>query len=200
MTFLEKAIEEEKDSSLGLRPQEITTIYCPSSYGFEDGRKCDATDKAKCVECWNREMPNEYPYNVQTDKRSADLVTEVAKQTQEYYYNKGLNDAWEVAKKFFADMKGTELEEIFGADWSFYKIMDMTPQEAIAKLKAYEDSKIVVGDVVTYSGEKGLVLDIKGSKVVVLTDDGCVQEWYECDIEKTGKKVSLEEILEQIGE
>lgn len=60
-------------------------------------------------------------------------------------------------------------------------------------------SKIEVGDVVTYSRESGLVLDKKGSKLVVLTEDG-VYEWYECDVEKTDKHIDIKSILEQIGE
>ena len=72
------------------------------------------------------------------------------KDNEADFYQQGLNDAWELAKKFFADMKDSELTEIFGANWSFPKIMELTPQEALAKLEAYkkEQNEIKVGDIV----------------------------------------------------
>lgn len=119
-------------------------------------------------------------------------------------YNKGLNDAWKLARKIADIVLPSERAEIFGYVVNEITVVDIlrdfTPQEALAKLKAYEDNKIEVGDVVTYSGEKCLVLDLKGDKVVVLTGDCCVLEWHKCDVEKTDKHINLDGILEQIGE
>lgn len=189
MTFLEKAKLESKEKRIKFSEDGLPR-GCPYKYGYEEDHSCSDVE---CIECWDREMPDTEEFV----EPKCTFETEVQNA-----YNKGLNDAWEVAKKFFADMKETELEKIFGEDWSFYKIMDMTPQEALAKLKAYEEAqnKIEIGDVITYAGEKGLVLDCPYNKFLVLTNDGWIQEWYECDVEKTGKYIDIQSILEQIGE
>lgn len=58
-------------------------------------------------------------------------------------------EAWEIAKKLFADYSNVELDEIFGKGWSFPKLMELTPQEAKAKIEAWEAEKeIKVGDEV----------------------------------------------------
>ena len=43
-------------------------------------------------------------------------------------------EAWDIAKKLFADYSNVELDEIFGKGWSQPKLMDLTPQEAKASL------------------------------------------------------------------
>jgi hypothetical protein len=112
-------------------------------------------------------------------------------------YNKGLNDAWELVKKIYAiDDRSVVFD---GHVFVEYILRAYTPQEALAKLKAYEE-RIEVGDVVTYAGDKGVVLDKRGSKIIVLSDDCWVSEWYECDVEKTDKHIDIKSFLEQIGE
>ena len=121
----------------------------------------------------------------------------------ERYYEKGLNDAWKVAKMFFADMEADEIEKIFGKDWSYYKIMDMSPQEALAKLEAYEkeQAEIKVGDVLLIYGEEAIVTGIVDGNAYVLFGDGIANVWTveELSNDKTGKYIDIQSVLQQIG-
>lgn len=197
-----KFSEKLKQDNPNMSEEELVEAMranCPDAFGYEDNTTCtnETGVKDECRACWNREMPG----TEQHDEIQERL--ELIEELKQVEYNKGLNDAWKVfAHVQSGNLSISQIKEVWGIDElefanCFTEIF--TPQEALAKLKAYE-SKIEVGDVVTYAGEKGLVLDIKGSKVVVLTDDGYVQEWYECDVEKTGKHIDIQNILEQIGE
>lgn len=56
------------------------------------------------------------------------------------------DEAWEIAKKLFADYSNVELDEIFGKGWSFPKLMELTPQEAKSKIETWEaENGIKVG-------------------------------------------------------
>lgn len=58
-------------------------------------------------------------------------------------------ESWEIAKKLFADYSNAELDDIFEKGWSFPQLMELTPQQAKAKIEAWEAEKeIKVGDVV----------------------------------------------------
>ena len=60
-------------------------------------------------------------------------------------------EAWEVAKKLFADYSNRELDEIFGDGWSYSKLMEFTAQQAKANIEAWEKLKeIQTGDVVQH--------------------------------------------------
>ena len=68
-------------------------------------------------------------------------------------YDKGLQDAWELARKI-NDMPNSKMQEIFDisedvieVEWELFN--NFTPQQALAKIEAYEKSQqIQVGDVV----------------------------------------------------
>jgi tRNA G18 (ribose-2'-O)-methylase SpoU len=129
-----------------------------------------------------------------------EMVNAYGNALADAYYNKGMNDVWEFIDRLEHAITNSIRLEVFGYSHLDDILDHYTPQEALAKLKAYEDSKIEVGDVVTYAGEKGMVLDSIPNKFVVLTYDGWVQEWNWCDVEKTDKHINLDSILEQIGE
>ena len=113
-------------------------------------------------------------------------------------FNKGLEVSWGLAKKFFADMSDTELAEIFGKHWSFPKIMEFTPQEALAKLKAYEEAQIEVGDVVEINYHKIVITSIIGDEVAGIDNMG-TPFWTKMDkCKKTGNHIDIKAILEQI--
>lgn len=168
-------------------------------------------DSAFCENCWNREMPNEtlakivpLPMTPITEPKkevdAADYI-EIYTDGHKKGYEEGLNDAWELAKKFFADMKESELEEIFGKHWSFPGIMELTPQEAIAKMKAYEEqSKIEVGDVVLIYGEEAVVTRIVDGHANILFGDGVTNNMPLKDLvgDKTGKHIDIKSFLEQL--
>ena len=84
-----------------------------------------------------------------------------------------------------------------------------TPQEALVKLEAYEKEqekvrqKIMVGDIVTLEdGTKGVVMDEDGvDNVVIFTENGCIEAWMNKKyITKTGKRIDIQSLLEQIKE
>ena len=122
-------------------------------------------------------------------------------------YNKGLNDAWEFVRKLTTlvgdgGMSAQEWELIYKMKTD--RIIDeYTPQEAIAKLEAYE-KKVEVGDVVRLKGSD------KEYVVTTIDEDRCSEiycgvskdgRWFsQCNVEKTGKHIDIQSVLEQIGE
>lgn len=86
-------------------------------------------------------------------------------------YNKGLEDAWECARKIW-NMPFSARLNCFGVD-ATNEIYEMTIHEALAKLTVYEEkkkaSKITEGDVVEYTWSEGTSRFI----VFVIGDDFC---------------------------
>lgn len=54
MTFLEEA----KTINPTIDEETILAMYCPCSFDLEEDKNCAAVDRKKCVDCWNREIPN----------------------------------------------------------------------------------------------------------------------------------------------
>lgn len=109
-------------------------------------------------------------------------------------------EVWEIAKNLFANYSNAELDEIFGKGWSFPKLMELTPQEAKAKIEAWEAEKeIKVGDVVKdCNGKIGVVIS-KGTSDNVLFNDGSTWNYTDRTLEKTGRHIDIEGLLKQIG-
>lgn len=124
-------------------------------------------------------------------------------------YNKGLEDGrkevWELALKISV-MEYDERDEIFGS-MVFADIIGMyTPQEALAKLEAYEkeQEEIKVGDVVR-------ILCTNFEYLVTHIEVDNIGKKYYCgiskggkgmvngNVEKTNKHIDISSILEQIG-
>ena len=108
-------------------------------------------------------------------------------------------EAWEIAKKIllYPDHK---LEEIFGRT---EPLLELTPQEAKAKIEAWEAEKeIKVGDVVDICGDKGIVTSFgtDGDRIDVLYLDGIVNSYRkDKNLKKTGRHIDIKVILNQIG-
>lgn len=124
-------------------------------------------------------------------------------------YEDGLNDAWVLAKKIMYQLKSYELKKIFGTDNEASILSDAyTPQEALAKIEAYEKSQqIQVGDVVRFKDSKTevLITSVKDelNGIHIQTDEyGKFGDVHSCicrkDVEKTGKHIDIEHLLEQI--
>ena len=85
---------------------------------------------------------------------NSDYINEHYGELQDEAYQRGLEDAWEAAKKLFSSMADSDIEKAFPIEWNnggFKALMNLQPQEAITKLKAYEDKqkdRIEVGDIV----------------------------------------------------
>lgn len=119
-------------------------------------------------------------------------------------------ETWEIAKKLFADYSNVELDEIFGKGWSFPKLMELTPQQAKAKIEAWETAKeIKVGDEVAPKIDP----DNNECKFVVTKkddEDGMINGFsaFDGDVfserdiklyQKTGRHIDIDGILKQIG-
>jgi hypothetical protein len=199
MTFLEKAMEIEADNlkdGIGIYESKVSDIverYCPSEYGLEESNpKCDDN----CQECWNREMLK----TEINDEPSCDDVKAA--------YDQGMGDAWELARAIIGiknkdnrTLLARELIAIYRTN-DLLEVFKFTPQEALAKLKAYEEAQeIKVGDVIEFRMEKGVVI-WKDDKVcnVVRGDGSIVIEIPLNEATKTGKHIDIQNILKQIGE
>ena len=208
MTFLEKLKEDNTNKDETWYRTQVNE-FCPHEFGYgkDEHNTCDYSktfNPELCVKCWNREMPDTNKSVLLTmDKDKEHNIDKKIKEQEECSYNKGLEVAWELAKKIWSG-KDSENVEIFGTKF-VYEIYQLSPQEVIAKLKEYEDAKIIeIGDVVENDKEelKGLVLDFTDNDtcVWVLDEIRCVGKWNICDLKKTSRKVDIKSLLQQIGE
>ena len=148
----------------------------------------------------------------QLEKLNSDYINEHYGELQDEAYQVGLNDAWEAARRIVVDTDhgglalGT-LSEIFGTQSYSYIMRENNAQEAIAKIKAYDDKhsdRIEVGDEVEWDGDKYVVTylnyDIETSEITdydLLAYDGSVVDHVKkCAFTKTGKHYDIASILE----
>ena len=130
-------------------------------------------------------------------------VIEENKASYDMGYNDGLNDAWEMARKIFA-MSDNDFDDAFGDVYKEDVFCYYTPQEALAKLKAYEEqSKIEVGDVVEIKDGvegilSGIVTRVSEDYISCVLSDGKGGYIPIGLCKKTGKHIDIESILEQI--
>lgn len=146
------------------------------------------------------------------EELNSDYINEHFGELQDEAYQAGLEDAWEAAKKLFSSMADSDIEKAFPIEWNnggFKALMNLQPQEAIAKLKAYEDKRsdrIEVGDEIEWEGEKFTILR-------VFTPKGCYEQCdgfddagngytniLTKDVKKTGKHYDIQSILEAMRE
>lgn len=134
------------------------------------------------------------------NKGRRDALQEV-QNCESYGYEKGLNDAWKVAKK----IQGLDCkirEKIYGIYKMLVIFEKFTPQEALAKLEAYEkeQAEIKVGDVVKDGKKYFLVTKKYNNTFEGMTGEGylyCGLSLRDC--KKTGKHIDIQSILQQIG-
>lgn len=137
------------------------------------------------------------------DKLDSDYINEYYGHLQDEAYNKGLEDAWKLANKLWHN-NNISNKRIFGYEFFVEVASNLTVQEALAKLEAYEKEQemIKVGDVVTIEsmGGKGVVTSTGANDgLYILRDTG---GWIYLDkfsVKKTGKHIDISSILEQIG-
>ena len=138
----------------------------------------------------------------------------VVKKDDTEAYNKGLNDGrnevWELAKKLVL-LDSSIGWEIFGTCRVLEVLENFTPQEAIAKLEAYEkEQEIKVGDVVTDKGHTTEILVTElnavtfgGIKTTPTDELGQLGTVYSLmpiiQYHKTGKHIDIQSVLQQIG-
>lgn len=123
-------------------------------------------------------------------------------------YNKGMNDAWEIAKKLYLNKKNgglsnAEVEEIFGQLTTSEIFLQYTPQEIKPKIEAWEKAKaeIKVGDVVmdTEDNVFCVLQKLKHNKYALLNNKGNHSYLPGSELTKTGRTIDIASLLEQIG-
>ena len=127
------------------------------------------------------------------------------------FYQKGLGDAWEAARKLFSSMADSDIEKAFPIEWNnggFKALMNLQPQEAIAKIKAYDDKhsdRIEVGDEVISLRKNGEVIEDILPWIVTYETKYAYQGFDACGmfhnnpkerVRKTGKHYDIASILE----
>ena len=184
MTFLEKYKEDNPNETIR---KDCYGIGCPSQYGYED--VFEFCGNTPCEDCWNREMPNTEP---KADKSF----------TVQSAYRKGKKDAWELANKIYT-MSDKEFDDVFGYVHKEDIFCYLNYDEALEKMKAYEEAQIEVGDIVDVYGDIGVVSSLGTDKdrYHVLFNDGITNIYGKTiPIKKTGKHIDIQSIFEQIGE
>lgn len=148
------------------------------------------------------------------EELNSDYINEHYGELQDTAYQRGLEDAWEVAKKLFSTMADSDIEKAFPTEWNnggFNALINLQPQEAIEKLKAYEekqkaDDEIKVGDEVNWIGDCFIVTRIfqprtQKEQCDGIDDDGCVyHDVLMNDLEKTGRHFDIHKILKEMKE
>ena len=125
-------------------------------------------------------------------------------------YEKGLNDAWECARKIMlSDEDGgiahIDIQKIFGGSY-YTALMNYSASEAIAKINEYEekqkqaDDEIKVGDEVIWNDHvKGIVIEIIDCNLRGFTSRLCPFEWRKEFCRRTGRHFDeLPKIIQQL--
>lgn len=129
-------------------------------------------------------------------------------------YEKGLQDAWELAKMVALEPDMIKIANIFIAKnicgieqrRLFEDVFNFTPQEALAKIEAYEQ-EIKVGDVVELTNNEHTYcityISPNNNIAGVCIETGeVIPENYEINIKqckKTGRHIDIKRLLEEIG-
>ena len=139
-------------------------------------------------------------------KRIEDMVEDFNKQA-DVEYQRGLNDAWEAARKIVTWPDRSLINsDTFDLDHGESVFTKYSASEAIAKLKAYEEQKadeLKVGDEVDWSGDRFIVTRIYQPLVDKrcngIAKDGSVYMDVVCDrLTKTGRHFDIDKILEEM--
>ena len=138
-------------------------------------------------------------------------ICDVMRKRIDESYQRGLDDAWEAARKLFSSMADSDIEKAFPIEWNnggFKALMNLQPQEAIEKLKAYEekqkaDDEINVGDEVDWKGDRFIVTRICQPLIDKLCD-GLGEDGHPYlsiainRLTKTGRHFDIPKILEEM--
>ena len=146
-------------------------------------------------------------YNLKTTYRGASICM-MEMQSNKVYplsagktYEDGMAEAWDLSKNISTQYTEKELGEIFGFPYPL-KLLELTAQEAAAKIKAWEDAKeIHAGDVVkiTVGKYEGIVSKVEGEGCYVIFGDGSSRKFRRDDLIKTGRKIDIAGLLAEIG-
>jgi hypothetical protein len=204
MTYLEKVLKMNEQNGVKRTRTEIIERFCPSDFLSDCSELyegCDVTKLSVCTKCWNREMPNTEAKVEVIPQAEVDAWHNAHESGKAEGYEQGMNDAWELADKF-NNMAMSEIIKVLGIDISRAEVFDAVyPQDALAKLKAYEEAQIEVGDVVYHDAYgNGIMTREDKEHYNVLLENGDAMCFEKESVTKTGKHLDISSILEQIGE
>lgn len=109
-------------------------------------------------------------------------------------YQRGLNDAWEMVKEISL-LSPEEAEEIFpGAEKYNRYNLGYSGAEAMKAYQTYQQQKedaIKIGDEVRFNHDdiRAVILDQADKEETwwLYTENGCIEEWQEAYVRKTGR-------------
>ena len=142
--------------------------------------------------------------------RGREEALQEVQNCENYGYEKGLQDAWELAKGLYLGenqkYSDNQYEKIFGGLGLRYVFDNYSPQQALAKLEAYEkeQEQIKVGDVVEMMGHYCIItsIDKDDKEYDVLWSSG-VADSVPFDapfsFTKTGKHIDIASLLAKLG-
>ena len=128
---------------------------------------------------------------------------EQVKSVYNAWYEKGLADAWDAAKKIA--LMDTETSENVTGYFGLFRIMEnLTPMQAIEKLKAYEQEKeeqIQVGDEVIAASGKAVVMAVGPVYLEFVYANGAIGSDKVKNAKKTGRTFTeISEVLRKMKE
>ena len=140
------------------------------------------------------------------EELTSDYINEHFSDLQDTAYQRGLNDAWEAARKIIR-MSNEDTLDLFPDCYAsvcttVQVILKYDASEAIAKLKAYEkkqSDKIEVGDEVIYNGTtKCIVVRPEDDEryASLIDSDGTHYSADHRECKKTGRHFDIQSILE----
>ena len=147
------------------------------------------------------------------EELNSDYINEHFGELQDEAYQRGLEDAWEAARKIIHMPEG-DLLNIFTECYSavctaLQVLLKYDAAEAIDKIKAYEDKQkeddsIKVGDEVatrgSIPGNTFLVTKVTESTAYGISNDGSWNFYNKDSVTKTGKHYDIQSILEAMRE
>ena len=122
-------------------------------------------------------------------------------------YQRGLEDAWECARKIALSVEDGGMRDVFNVDTCYSIFIRYSAQEAIAKIAEYEKQKdaIKIGDEVrlNHDDTKAVVMDESDQEDAwwVYTENGCIEEWHSSKFRKSGRTFpQIAEVLKAMQE
>ena len=147
---------------------------------------------------------------------NSDYINEHYGSLQDEAYQRGLDDAWDAAKKLSWVEKyggyGDRLDKVFDRT-DIIDFLDYSPNEAIDKLKAYEEKQKAEDDI-KLGDELEHTVSGYTSKAIFLEKIEDDEDWYKClfwtscgfailsypksQFKRTGKHFGISKILEEM--
>ena len=150
------------------------------------------------------------------EELNSDYINEHFGDLQDTAYQRGLEDAWEAARKLFSSMADSDIEKAFPTEWNnggFHALINLQPREAIAKMKAYEEKQKAEDDI-KLGDELEHTVSGYTSKAIFLEQIEDDEDWYTClfwtscgfailsypksQFKRTGKHFDIDKFLEEM--